>query len=324
MSESYKDRRAPRSSWALPRKLIGSVFTPKVRGSFRVGAYLTVLCVVAGGLSARSAWGSISEQALVTGRQIDKLGEFTSRAERLNINGQHINVASAVSDLPMDKVLDRFEAICEEEGSVSRDFREIKGLMKDPSLAKQAKRMHYGIIREERPDDGVVACTVKNPANGKRPFWEGVKKFAKNWDVAELGLLRYAYVRKLENGKSHVLTAWTDGSFRLDAMTPPGNGQDAPGVDSDNVPRPPDSVRYLSAAAEGHPHGVRIYESKLTANAVLKDYEDRMAKSGWERVYVGEDAPEARYFNKGELDVIIVAQQNGDRAVVSTVETRGF
>jgi len=324
MTESYKDRRAPRSSWDLPRKVLGSVLTPRVRGTLRVGAYLSVLCVVAGGLSARSAWGSMSEQALVTGRQLSKLGDFTKSAERLNINGQMINMATATTDLPMDKVLDRFEAICREDGAVARDFREIKGLMDDATLSEQAKRVNYGIMREEKTDDGFIACTVKNPLNGKRSFWDGAKKFAAHWDVAEIGLLRYAYVRKLESGRTHVLTAWTDGSFRLDAMSPPGNGQDAPGIDSANVPRPPDSVRFLSAAAEGSPHGVRIYESKQNAGAVLTDYEQRLGKSGWQRVYVGEDAPEARYFNKGNVDVIIVAQQKGDRAVVSTVETRGF
>lgn len=324
MALPYKDRRSPGSWWDLPKKVFQAPFTQKVRGTLRVGAYLGVLCVVGAGLSARSAYGSMSEQVLVTGRQLAKLADITKDNQRLSINGQNIYMASATTELSMEQVLDRFETICKEDGTVARDLREIRGLMEDPALTAKAKATNYGILREERADDGVIACTVKNPANGKRSFVDGAAKLVEKWDLAEVGFLRYAYVRKLESGRTHVLTAWTEGSFRLDAMTPPEGGGDAPGSDSESVPRPANSIRYLSAGVDGTPHGVRIYEARGTAKQVLADYEEQLPKSGWEQVFVGENAPEARYFSRGGVDVVIVAEQNGDRAAVSMVETKGF
>lgn len=324
MARSYQDRRVGRSFWEWPRRVAGAVFTPRVRGVLRVSAYLMIVSLVCAGLAARSAYGSVSEQALVTGRQLAKLGEFTKDSERLVLNGQPINLASATTDLSMGQVLDRFEAICKEEGAMPRDFREVKGLLEDPVLAKQAARLNYGVLREESKDDGVIACAVTDSSNGKRRFWDGLSAFAENWDLAEVGHLRYAYVRKLESGHTHVLAAWTDGSFKVNAMAPPTEGTDAPGADSPNVPRPPSSVRYLSAAAEGRPHGVRVYESKAPATEILAGYEKQLGDAGWERVFIGEDAPMARYFSRNGVDVIVAAEQTGDHSIVSMLETRGF
>jgi hypothetical protein len=324
MALSYEKRREQDKKPAVTRRLLSRVMTPRVRGTMRVLTYLTIVSVIAAGLSIRSAYGSVSEQALITGRQLAKLSDITKDSQRLMLNGQPLNIASAVVDKSLDQVLDRFEAICREEGVVARDFREIKGLMTDASAVDAAKRGRLGVLRQQTIDDGVVACVVRSPENGKRPFYEGLAKFGDNWDLAEVGHLRLAYARRVESGDTHVMTLWTDGSFRLDAMIPPADGADAQGSDSATFPRPDSSQRFLSAGAEGLPHGVRIYESKATANEVLSKYVETLPAQGWEQVSIGEDAPEARYFTKGGLDVIVVAQQSGDRSVVSIMETKGF
>jgi hypothetical protein len=280
------------------------------------------VCLVCAGLAARSAWGSVSEQALLTGRQLAKLAEFADAPERLLINGQPIQMASALSSLSVGEVLDRFEAVCREEGTVPRDFREVKGLLENKELLESAKKRNFGILREQTKDDGVIACTVRNPKNGDRATWEGLGKFAQSWDVADIGLIRYAYARRTESGSTLVLTAWTDGSFRLDAMIPKAEGGDAPGSDSANVPRPPSSVRFLSAAAEGRPHSVRIYQSDTPAKEVLDGYSRDLLATGWETIE--SEHPESRYFSKNGVDVILLAEQAGDHSVVSMVETRGF
>lgn len=324
MARSYEERRVARSWWGMPRRVLSVVFTPRVRGVLRVGAYLSVISLVSAGFAARSAHGSISEQALVTGRQLSKLGEFTKSSERLSLNGQALDIASATTSLSMKQVLDKFEGLCKEEGAVPRDLREVQGVLSDPTLAKEAARLNYGVLRQETKDDGVIACTVKNPTRADRRFWDGFAAFAESWDLAEIGLLRYAYVRKLDDGSTHVLTVWTDGSFKVNAMVPPSEGADSPGADSANVPRPPSAVRYLSASAEGRPHGIRVYESKAPAKEILAGYEKEMTAKGYEQVFIGEDAPEARYFSRGGVDVVVVADQNGDRTLVSALETRGF
>ena len=321
---SYDERRVSRSWWQMPRRVLGVAFSPRVRGVLRVGATLTVISLVGAGLAARSAHGSVSEQALVTGRQLAKLGEFTKSSERLLLNGQALDISSATTDLSMGQVLDRFEALCKEEGVVPRDLREVQGVLGDPTLAKEASRLNFGVLRQETKDDGVIACAVRDPKNGKRPFWDGFTAFAESWDLAEIGHPRYAYVRKLESGHTHVLTVWTDGSFKVTAMVPPTEGADAPGADSVNISRPPNSVRYLSASAEGRPHGIRVYESKASSKEILAGYEKDMVAKGYEQVFVGEDAPQARYFSRGGVDVVVVADQDGDRTLVSALETRGF
>jgi len=326
MALSYEKRRElkKQSWWHLPRRLLAPVFTPKVRGVLRVLTYLTIVSLIAAALSARSAWGSVGEQALITGRQLSKLSDLTADSERLSLNGQELQIAAAAVENSLDQVLDRFEALCQEEGVVARDFREIKGMMKDPAVAAQAKKDNFGVVREQSADDGVVACVVRNPANGKRPFWEGAGKFSEKWDIAELGFVRYVYAQRLDSGNTRVITVWTDGSFRLDAMVPPADGTDAPGSDSASFPRPDSAQRYLSAGAEGRPHGVRIYESKASANDVLAKYDRELPAQGWQTTPIGEEAREARYFTKNGVDVIVVAQENGDRSVVSIVETKGF
>ena len=326
MALSYQKRREQnRRGWFdLPKRFFAAALTPRVRGTLRVLAYLSVVTLVALALSVRSAWGSVTEQALVTGRQLAKLSDLTKESERLLLNGQALQISSAVTDKSLDEVLERFDALCREDGVVARDFREVKGLLSDNTLTTAAKKNNFGVLKERGKDDGVVACTVRDPKNGDRPFWDGLAKFAETWDLADVGHVRYVYARRLESGDTHVITVWTDASFKLDAMIPPADGSDAPGNDSATFPRPEASQRYLSAGAEGRPHGVRIYESKAMANDVLGNYEKTLPGKGWEQVSIGEDAPEARYFTKGGVDVIVMAQQNGDRAVVSIMETRGF
>jgi hypothetical protein len=286
MALSYEKRREQtRRGWLdLPKRVFGAVFTPRIRGTLRVLTYLSVISMVAAALSVRSAWGSVTEQALITGRQLAKLSDLTKDSERLMLNGQALQISSAVTKKTLGEVLDRFEGLCKEDGAVARDFREVKGLLSDSTAANAAKNSNFGVMREEGKDDGIVACAVRDPKNGNRPFWEGLAKFAEKWDVAEVGNVRYVYARRLESGDTHVITVWTDGSFRLDSMIPPADGTDAPGTDSSAFPRPDDSVRYLSASAEGRPHGVRIYESKAMANDVLGKYESDLPSTGWEKV----------------------------------------
>jgi hypothetical protein len=199
----------------------------------------------------------------------------------------------------------------------------VDALLHDESMKTFATKRNFGVIREQTVDDGVVACATRNPENGNRTTLEGFRKFAESWDVADVGLLRYAYVRRLENGRSHVLTVWTDGSFKLDAMLPGDDGQDALGTDPENVPRPPDATRYLTAAAEGRPHSVRIYESRQPARDVLRMYETDMPKRGWTPIDTGDTAPEARYFERNGVDMLVVVEENGERSMVSMVETGG-
>lgn len=314
--QPYRERRKARKPWRF------KVLTPKLKGLLRVAVYLLVVLCVSSVLAGRSAMAGVSEKALVTGRQLDKLQEFASGAERLMLNGQAINIGSATSTLDLEQVLDRFEGVCKQDSTLAHDFRDVDALLHDEALTNFAKKRNFGVLREQSMDDGVVACATRNPENGNRSTLDGFRKFAESWDVADVGLLRYVYARRLENGRTHVLTVWTDGSFKLDAMSPE-DGKDAPGTDPQNVPRPADSVRYLTAAAEGRPHSVRIYESKHSAQKVLESYESEMPKRGWTPIDTGDGAPQSRYFERNGVDMQIVVEPSGDRSMVSMLETGG-
>ncbi len=235
------------------------LFVPeRVRRVLRVGSYVSVLFLVLAGLAANSAMGSVTEQALITGRQLSKLEDFTTSSTRLVLNGERMNIASATTTASVAAVLDRVEGVCKEDGAVARDLREIDSLMTDAAVIAAAKKYRMGVLREERQDEGIVACAVRNPKNGERSFISGLKAFAGSFDLADVGLLRYVYARRTDSGRTHVITVWTDGSFRFNSMLAPADGKDAPGSDPKNAPRPKDSVRFLTAAAEGAPHSVRI------------------------------------------------------------------
>lgn len=314
---SYEQRRKTRRRNGVLRLFFG----PKVRAFARVGLYFTAICLVVGVFAARSAMGSVSEQALVLGRQLSKLEDLTESSNRLVLNGEKINLASAVTNESLTKVLDRFETICREEGVLVHEFARLDKVLKD-KLPEKRSSLDLGIMRNETAHDGMVACMVQDESSNRSAL-EGIQRFADSQDLRDVGLLRYAYARKTDSGHTHVITAWTDGSFKLGAMLPPADGTDTPGSDPEGALRPPDSVRYLTASVQGAAHSVRIYESKARPADVLATYDREMGKLGWERVTTVEyDVPEARYYSRRGVDLLVVADENGERTAVSMVETR--
>lgn len=315
---SYEERRKKRGGRS---SLLRLLFGPKIRAFARVGIYLIAVCIVVGIFATRSAMGGVAEQALIVGRQLAKLEDLTESSNRLSLNGEKINLASAVTVEPMEKVLDRFETLCREEGVLVHEFDRLDKVLKE-KLPERKTAFDLGILREESDRDGMVACMVQD-ASSNQSALESFSRFVDSQDLKDVGLLRYAYAKKTESGRTHVITAWTDGSFKLSALAPSADGTDTPGTDPSGAIRPPDSVRLLTAAVEGAPHAVRIYESKATPKDVLSSYEREMPKLGWEPIQAAEyDVPEARYYSKGGVDLLVVADENGERTAVSMIETR--
>ena len=235
------------------------LFVPeRVRRVMRVGTYVAVLFVVLAGVAANSAMGSVTEQALITGRQLSKLEDFTSSSSRLVLNGERMNIASATTTADVSAVLDRVEGVCKEDGTVARDFREIDSLMTDAKALAAAKKFRMGVLREERDGEGIVACAVRNPKNGDQNFVKGLMKFADSFDLADVGLLRYVYARRTDSGRTHVITVWTDGSFKFDSMLAPADGKDAPGSDPRNAPRPKDRTLLDGGGGRRSPLGSNL------------------------------------------------------------------
>ncbi len=304
-----------------PLRAIGRFYGhPRVRAALRVMTYVMVVCVVVALFGARSARGSLAEQGLIVGRQIAKLEDLTAEPTTLMLNGQRINVTAVVVESEHTKVLDRVQTVCEADSASSDAFHSAAAGKE--SIATRYSLFKASVMRRETSIDGVVACVMNRP--GKQPgFAERFKRLAMTADFGELGLMRYVYVQNLSNGRTRVVTAWTDGGFKFSALVPASKGADAPGHDPTNVPRPPESVRYLAAHAVGLPHGVFLYETQLSRDAALKFYGAEMTKRGW-RIMPELDARTegVRHFFKDNVDLMVAVQEFEGRVSVTMVETR--
>ncbi|MFT3774350.1 MAG: hypothetical protein QM820_54005 [Minicystis sp.] len=131
------------------------------------------------------------------------------------------------------------------------------------------------------------------------------------------------FAQKTKTGRTHVVAAWTEGSFNVYALLPEA-GKDAPGSDPQHAPRPPNAQRILSADIEGVPYAVRIYDTSASPADVVKVYDAEMAGRGWAPAFgVPGEGPEQRAFTRPGADLIVITNRDGDRTLVSLVEMVG-
>lgn len=251
-----------------------------VRGLARAFGYLSVTAVVFSALSVRSARAEMKEQTLVLGRQMLDLARANNHeVTPIVFNGQKMYLGSSVSDDPAKHVLDRYEQLCKENpGQPAAGWKDLEkeagGPVEDaPELATS------GLIRAGDDAEGSVVCFVRG-AETKSTASEAFKSFTETGELGALGKLRYAYAKKTPQGRTLVLTAWTEEKFNLVDMMPE-DGKDVPGYDFPELPRVPNANRTLSARAEGTPYGVNVYKTTDAPSKVLSFYDDEMVQRGF-------------------------------------------
>ena len=298
-------------------------FVQRVMAWGRVTTYAAAVFAFFGVLAARTAYGDVSDATLSLGRQLASFEDLTGRSYRVHLNGEVVNVANVTIDEPLERVLERFEAHCE-RGTVlppellAAGLEEVGGSLKFPDGAEMAAT---GVIARRGEWDGVVACLVASDAERFQPFSERLSRFAETLDVSEIGYLRYGYAKRTADGRTNVLTLWTNWSFHLGALLPP-EGRDAPGDDIRNAPRPVDSLRLLSADIEGAPYGCRFYESTTHVAEVLTSLDRDMGQAGWEELRALEEhAPGMRVYSREGVDIYALAESAGAGSIVTLVET---
>jgi len=288
-------------------------------GGLRVAVYLCVVSGTLGWLAARSAHGHVGEAGLAVGRQLAGLEDLTGSSHRVRLNGQVVNVASAVTAAPVAGVLDRLERTCK-EGSVARELEALAAVLPAP-FAEIEPGTARGVLRKESKRDGMVACLLAMPGQKQSSLAERLARFEKTMNLADVGLLRYAYARTLPSGRTHVLTSWTEHAFDVGALIA-GGTEDAPGSDVPGAARPAQSVRLLTAEIEGAPHATRIYESTLPPAALLDGMSKDMEIRGFAAVgLIERQVPHGRAFSRDGLDVLVFAFEHGSGSVVSMVTT---
>lgn len=260
----------------------------RVRGTIRVLTFLTLANLVLVLCWLPSVYADAEKDAQRVGLELLKqLGPIvTERPEAVTINGQRMFFSSKSTPLAVPEVVERLERHCQSStATLKREFEKLPAAAQAnmPKLLRDPSRWMLASSKTEDDKVGQVACLAREgDGGGIRAFLDRVADFTEHGDVSKLGEMRYVVARRPEGATSTlVLVMWTEGSFKLPAMFPKTG--DAPGRDSHVVPRPPDSVRVLTAEVGAHPYALRMYDTERSHREVLASYEQVMKDRGFTR-----------------------------------------
>jgi hypothetical protein len=311
-SASHSDSDAPRRRKPKWRDT-------RFRKVMRVLAYVSVVGIAGGALAARSAYGSVKQSALELGSELGKLGDIGAKTPII-LNGHAIHVGSSIfHGRSVSETLDRAEALCH-SGSVPVDDDALRQAAADTGGAlvdSENERPAMALMRHEDNGRGVVVCFAapegQLPPMGIKARAGRVMKFLRTGNLDALGRLRYLWARPTDSGGTHLVRVWTDEPFNLYSMTAK-NGQDTPGSDPVDVPRPPESVRMLTATVKTTAYAVRIYETQLAPSGVAEAYDSMMPKRNWKRMsWKGN----SRTYQRGDMTVFVSPAVDKGRVLVS-------
>lgn len=291
-----------------------------IRKVLRLVAYAVFVCTVVAVLAFRSSYASMKQNALELGDELGKLGDVGKRMPIL-LNGQRIHVASSVMEMSVAETLDRAETLCEKGAAMpwTSDPGSSPAELLDTATTELAtgKSPARWLMRQEESGRGVVLCFAppegQEHEDGIRDRVRRVMNFLTTGDLEAIGRLRYLYARETDSGRTQLIGVWTDGPFNFYAMAPQGDG-DTPGSDPQDAPRPPDSVRLLSATIEVAPYAVRIYETPHTPSDVAAAYDRQMPELGWRLLVPDGDA---RVYQKDDITVFVTPTVHEGRVQVS-------
>lgn len=225
----------------------------------------------------------------------------------LVLNGQRIWLATASTDRGVHEVLDLYEQKCKaHDGSLLVDR---EGLPESALRALDDTKLDT-TMRFETAERGTVACLdTGSDEQSLEQMAARLRAFASSADLHDVGDLRYAFVERTR-GSTHVVTFWTEGSFRFREAFP--REGDAPGRDVPNLPRPPGSRRIFSAWEETEPQTMTIYSSATGGKMELKRfYERELPTRGW-RVL---EPDESRSPRPRGVDGLVLEAELGDASV---------
>lgn len=299
-----------------------SFLASRARRLGRMLAYFAVVTLVFGTIASHRVYASAENGALAMGGALAQLGDVAGPSYRVSMNGETLNVSSAMTDDSVDQVLDRFEKECREHaGGLDEQLAALPRALKAQLPPEATGAAGAGVIRTRQGDRGMVACVARDTDLGYEGTMAALARFAKTGDLAELGKLRYVLAERMPSGRTHVLGVWTEGSFRVGRMFPASG--DCPGSDVPDAFRPAGSRRVLAAGVEGAPYGVRVYLVTGAPEQVLAQYGRGMTTAGWEPVDVVDQAMHGRgrAFLRGAVDVLVSAQpsRGGSSTVLSVV-----
>lgn len=254
------------------RGRVGERWLRLCSGWARVGVVFGLLLIGALWMAARSAEAAVGEALRGFGAELARWseGRTHSAPRRIFLNGLELRLVTASSTLDVRDVLDHFHEQCRLRGGFS---------VPEPFTTQ----LPYGIdttLRQEADTEGVLACIDTGRPLSLSEAVERLRAFAETGHLDRLGELRYVLARRTGD-ETTVILLWTEGAVPLFDLFP--KEADAPGKDPEGIERPRRSRRLLSAAEEGLPYSVTLYE--LTREAELWEvtdwYRQSLEQRGW-------------------------------------------
>ncbi len=290
----------------------------------RLTTYLVFVALVLGVVAVRIAWARAKDVVLTTGEDLSRLteGGKLDGVYRLKLNGETVMIASASTKASPKEVLDRFAGECEHHADgIATELAHLGESVQPGAAPRNEGFPGAGVLRSGNDDAGTVACFALGAKVGQVEVFERVGAFARTGDLGKIGMVRHVTVRRTASG-SHVAAMWTEGSLDVAKMFPEKG--DAPGSDVEGAIRPPSSRRLFTAYAEGAPYALRVYESSVTPEAVFTAYAAELPRAGWKAdPDVAKETPDTRAFARGETDLLVTAQAQEGKTLVSIVEMGG-
>jgi len=313
------------------RKLYRS---PRLRGTLRAAAFLAAANLTFSALMLPQARAAAEEAAKRSGLELlAQIGPtLVGPPEVALINGQQMSLASKLTPLSVERVIERFGQHCREHsaGLASEIAALPKGSAALEQLPVELRDPARWLSSETIASDhkaGQIACIArKDSGGGLKGLVDRIVAFTESGDLAEIGDARYVVARRDEaSGQTHVLAMWTEGKFNIPEMF--SDSGDAPGTDSGAVPRPPDARRVLSAEMAHRSYAIRMYDTKRSNEEVLSYYERQLQPKG----FLVHPLPPAtneldlndhvRAFSKdGAAVVVVTTQTPAEQTGVSIIE----
>ncbi len=216
--------------------------------------------------------------------------DFSSGPQRMRLNGQLVHIEFGSSHLSPQQALEARVHDCERgDGAESSDFQE---------------------------GQGYVACLSGSGDPGDR-----IRQFAEHSRLGALGELEFSFVTGGEH--SSFVTLKPSPDFDSSAMFP-ADGQDVPGEDPVDLPRPLDSLRTLDLRSEMDPYAITVFRSEVSSLTELQqDFERRLDRDVWREVDTEIDGLLTLQRRDNPLRMTYVSftsSQNGPFSVVAFAE----
>jgi hypothetical protein len=285
-----------------------------IRGAARLARALLVasaLTLALGLAGLRAANARAGEALIDFGREFSNVvGTRPYLARRLTVNNVELRFASGSAPLDLRETMAKMHAWCRTQSGISSApaARALANV-----LSPRDAGLLDGVYRYETKNAGVVACIDTGGNLMLDDLTARLRRFAKTGNLASLGQLRYALLRRSQRSTT-VLLLWTEGPVSFFDMFPKMG--DAPGTDPPGLPRPNNSRRLLSAAEQGQQSAITVYAVERDTPSQLREwYKRALSARGWTLVATAGGSGWLARHRDRIVEVLLTAGSKGQTTI---------